>query len=244
MKRITLFVLTLLLLSSMAQAATYYVATTGNNSNPGTQAQPFQTIQKGIDAAANGDTVLVGDGWWAGAGNFNLDYKGKNFTLKSLGGAARCIIDCQKQGRGFLFHSNETAAAVLEGFTIQNAEAKNGFFCGGGINVGNNADTPLPASPTIRNCILLNNYAYASGGGIGVYAGQPVMINCVITGSNSTTGGVITVYSSRITMLNCTVANNATLLDVSGNANLTLTNCIFWGNGYGRNDARYTVAYT
>src|SRR5215467_8777346 len=135
MKRITLFVLTLLLLSSMAQAATYYVATTGNDVNPGTQAQPFQTIQKGIDAAASGDTVLVGDGTYTGAGNFDLDYKGKNFTLKSLGGAARCIIDCQQQGRGFIFHNNETAAAVLDGFTIQNGKALDNEL-GGGINVG------------------------------------------------------------------------------------------------------------
>src|SRR5205823_14272436 len=43
-------------------AATYYVATTGNNANPGTQSQPFLTVQKGVDVAHAGDTVLVAAG--------------------------------------------------------------------------------------------------------------------------------------------------------------------------------------
>ena len=33
--------------TSTAQAATYYVATTGSDSNPGTLQQPFRTIVKG-----------------------------------------------------------------------------------------------------------------------------------------------------------------------------------------------------
>ncbi len=38
---------------------TYYVATTGSDSNPGTASQPFRTIQKGIASAGPGDTILV-----------------------------------------------------------------------------------------------------------------------------------------------------------------------------------------
>jgi hypothetical protein len=43
-------------------AATYYVATNGNNANPGTIGSPFLTIQKGADVAVAGDTVKVGVG--------------------------------------------------------------------------------------------------------------------------------------------------------------------------------------
>jgi hypothetical protein len=40
--------------------STFYVATTGSNSNPGTLSQPFATIQHGLDMAINpGDTVEV-----------------------------------------------------------------------------------------------------------------------------------------------------------------------------------------
>lgn len=45
-----------------AYAATYYVATTGSDSNPGTQAAPFKTIAKGSRALAAGDTLLIRGG--------------------------------------------------------------------------------------------------------------------------------------------------------------------------------------
>ena len=49
-------------LSASAHAATYYVATQGNDSNPGTQDAPWRTIQKAANAANAGDTVNVGPG--------------------------------------------------------------------------------------------------------------------------------------------------------------------------------------
>lgn len=45
--------------TASAHAATYYVATGGSDSNPGTEAAPFKTIQKGADVARAGDTVMV-----------------------------------------------------------------------------------------------------------------------------------------------------------------------------------------
>lgn len=44
---------------SVAQATDYYVSTSGNDSNAGTQAAPFRTIQKGSEVAQAGDTVHV-----------------------------------------------------------------------------------------------------------------------------------------------------------------------------------------
>jgi hypothetical protein len=43
-------------------SATYYVSTTGNDGNPGTMAQPWRTIQHGIDVAVAGDTVFIRGG--------------------------------------------------------------------------------------------------------------------------------------------------------------------------------------
>ena len=50
------------LLGQLAGAATYYVATTGSDSNPGTLAAPFLTLQQGVNSAVAGDTVIVRDG--------------------------------------------------------------------------------------------------------------------------------------------------------------------------------------
>ena len=56
------------------------------------QDQP--TIQAGIDAAVDGDTVLVDDGTWSGTGNRDLDFYGKAITVRSLNGPDFCTIHC------------------------------------------------------------------------------------------------------------------------------------------------------
>ena len=45
-----------------ARAANIYVATGGNDSNPGTEPMPFRTVQRAADAAQPGDVITVGAG--------------------------------------------------------------------------------------------------------------------------------------------------------------------------------------
>jgi hypothetical protein len=49
----------------LADAATYYVATTGSDVNPGTGTSPFRTINKGARALAAGDTLYINSGVYA-----------------------------------------------------------------------------------------------------------------------------------------------------------------------------------
>lgn len=46
----------------LSKAATFYVAKTGDDTNPGTQAQPFLTLKKGLTMAQPGDTLKIGAG--------------------------------------------------------------------------------------------------------------------------------------------------------------------------------------
>ena len=50
----------MLALSSLqAYGSNYYVATNGSDSNPGTESQPYRTIQQAADTMVAGDTVYI-----------------------------------------------------------------------------------------------------------------------------------------------------------------------------------------
>jgi hypothetical protein len=60
---------------------TWHVALNGSDiTGNGSEANPFSTIQHGINAAANGDTVLVHPGVY----KENINFNGKNITVGSL----------------------------------------------------------------------------------------------------------------------------------------------------------------
>jgi parallel beta-helix repeat protein len=113
------------------------------------------TIQAGIDAAQNGDTVLVSPGTY----NENLDFKGKAITVTtgatSFADATTVVINGTTDGPVVNFATNEPANAVLNGFTLQGGHS-NSQTVAGGIFISN-------ASPTITNNIVQNNL------GCGIY---------------------------------------------------------------------------
>ena len=132
---------------------------------------PKATIQAGINAATDGDEVVVADGTYTGADNKNLDFGGKAITVRSASGDPEtCIIDCEEDGRGFYFHSGETRTAVVDGLTITNGlvvEDNGGGICCVG------------SGPTIINCVLSANDAeQGSGGGIHSEGGSPLIKDC------------------------------------------------------------------
>src|SRR5262249_37263408 len=49
------------------KAETYYVAIDGSDSNPGTEAQPFQTLGRGVRGLRPGGTLYVKNGTYTGS---------------------------------------------------------------------------------------------------------------------------------------------------------------------------------
>lgn len=74
------------------------------------------TIQDGIDAANDGDIVLVAPGTY----QENIDFKGKAITVTSSGGPKVTIVDGGQVNQVVTFASGEGSGSVLSGFTIQN----------------------------------------------------------------------------------------------------------------------------
>lgn len=108
-------------LVGVAPAATWYVDDVTDPDEDGSFLHPFDQIQQALDVAAPGDTISVRSGTYRGDGNKHLDFQGKPLTLESGFGPTQTTIDCEGVGRAFHFHSGETTASVIRGFTISGA---------------------------------------------------------------------------------------------------------------------------
>ena len=133
----------------------------------------FDNIQAAVDAASDGDEIIVMPGTYTGNGNQNVvDLSAKAITLRSSEGPMVTVIDGQGARRGILCFTN--CEATIEGFTIANGFAgeKNGAG-GGGTYVA--ADS----SALFRLCIFDSCHANSGGAIFSVYAAEVEVIGCV-----------------------------------------------------------------
>ncbi len=144
----------------------------------GSFAAPFQRIQDGIDAvpATGCAQVEVHPGTY----EENVDYGGIDAEVYSSDGPEATVIDGGAAGSVVTFATAETAAAVLEGFTVRNGLAERG----GGIHVDG-------ASPTIRDNIVADNATTEGGlgGGLYLYDSDAEVTGNAIRGNDACIGG-------------------------------------------------------
>ena len=171
----------------------------------------YATIQAGIDAAANGDTVQVQPGKYLE----NLNFNGKCIVLGSLfmttglgSYIENTIIDGSGRGNAVRMVNGEDSTTVLCGFTITNGHA----FCGAGIEC-------YEANPTLLHVILTDNivdyyyyhYDWMAGGVIHLENCRVTMENVLIKrNQNNPGGGTIHVSNSRLSMNHVTIVENST----------------------------------
>jgi len=213
----------------------------------------YPTIQAGIDAAEPGDTVIIAEGTYTGDGNHDLDFGGKAITVRSTEPndwdvVAATVVDGQYAGRGFYFHSAETASSVLAGLTITNgyADFGGGIFCTGssptirnckltdniadyGGGMGNQN-----CSPTVTECMFVGNSVYGCGGGMSNSGCTLAVSNCIFAGNSALMGGGMENIDCSGSIVNCTFSGNSADLgggiDSCGTLNPNVSNCILWGD--------------
>ncbi len=239
----------LVILTGFAQARTVIVG-------PGTS-YDFGSIQAGIDAAVDEDTVLVAPGEYVITEP--ITFRGKAITVQSEAGPNQTTIRMgtpsdPNRGSVVVFENNETDASVLDGFTITGGRGCRLWdpldsefdWSGGGICFD-------ASSGTVRNCAIVQNRVEKRGGGVYcAYSCSPRLIDCIIADNSSTEsgGGLIAQLGPSLTLTNCILRGNSTGSCGGGVAgwdgSLTLTDCaivsntaqrygggIYWAHGSG-----------
>lgn len=203
----------------------------------------YPTIQAGIDASQNGDTVLVSPGTYYE----NLKMKGRNILLGSLfvttgdlSYVNSTVIDGSRplhadSASCVLIINGEDSSCVIAGFTITGGkgtrwEDEHGpgrwYVEGGGFLI-------QYAAPTIRNNLITGNEAIrktagitsAGGGAIRCGDGNPHILNNMITFNKGLYGGGIVLNYAGCVIRNNVIANNSGGQDYGGGG--------LWLNGSG-----------
>jgi len=223
----------------------------------------FVVIQDAIDAALDGDVIVVLPGTYYE----NIRFDGKNMTLRSLAPedeeiVATTVIDGGQNDSVVTFLGTEGEDCLLSGFTIINGISDDNN--GGGIRglgtlalicnctISNNRTGSLfgygggglfDCDGLINNCTIIDNYACEDGGGL--YKCDGTISNCTISSNSAAdNGGALNGCSGAIS--NCTISRNSAnngggLYDCDG----PIVNCTISDNlarrGAGLSDCDGTV---
>jgi disaggregatase-related protein/TGF-beta propeptide/pectate lyase-like protein len=140
--RFLLLIALLAAASPVFAGSTYYLATNGSDSNPGTSAAPWQTFSKAWSVMAPGDTLLVKSGRYFQAIRPTISgTSGNPITVRSEvdGGA---ILDGQGARSGIEIFSNPPTQPTLQYITIEGFRVES---CGerAAVRVSSQDGTPL-----------------------------------------------------------------------------------------------------
>ena len=124
-------------------------------------AADFDNIQAAVNAASDGDEIIIMAGSYTSTGAQVVDTLGKAITLRGQS-VDLTIIDGENVRRGITCRSTSQSNVVIENLWIQNCLAENG----GGLWIEGN--------PEVKTCWIMNNDATSAGGNVYVLSGNPI----------------------------------------------------------------------
>jgi parallel beta helix pectate lyase-like protein len=195
-----------LLLASSAEARTWVTAMNGTDGpSCGTAAAPCRSISASIANASDGDTIVVGPGFY---GNLNGDgdYADPGDEAGSPGSGCVCVIPIQKRVK---VKSRDGAdATVIEGGTV----ARGVWFGPGSAGSSfsgftiNGAAVALYADTGAQNVVLSANVVRGgSGDGVGVFNGASATLSSIHAIGR---GGSGFNFSENVTLTDCIAQSN------------------------------------
>ena len=248
-----------LLLTVNSFAATNYVW----QSSP-SPASPYSSwataahnIQDAVDAATNGEIVIVAAGIYSNEVRVTPDFTlsnrlviTKKITVKSEEGPDKTVIvGAGPNGSQAIRCVYMTNGASLIGFTLSNGHTRTTasvfieyFYnkSGGGVFMVDNC--------YVSNCYFINNSADHSGGGLNSYYGGTVDC-CRFTYNTANNGGGISFFmsSSGLTLLRNSVITGNNAVYVGGGVNIdsaqNMTKCFISGNSANNGGGVYLKSF-
>ncbi len=211
----------------------------------------YPTIQAGIDAADDGDTVLVAPGVYFQT----IDFRRKNITVTSTDPddpriVSYTVLKGDGDGSVVTFAGGQTSQAVLAGFTITGGAGTlhpeiggsdvEKLYLGAGIYCNR-------SSPTITKNVIVRNEGIfrispdgmqvdlCFGGGIGCWQCSPVITHNTIRNNNAYVGAGIIGYFGAPTIHNNMIFENSAYL---GGGLVTFAGEVY-NNTFVRNDCNF-----
>lgn len=168
----------------------------------------FNTIQAAIDAASDGDEIVVEPGTYYET----ISYLGKSLAIRSVAGFASTTIDAQLSNE--VVSLSDCTNATLDGFTIK----KSGNDCGiysyqtnltiSNCDIRANAIGGVRANfsdLTIIDCFIRNN---TGGGGVKLYFSTVSFVRTTIEANSAYSGGGLHLEGSDASLVDCTLSDN------------------------------------
>jgi len=178
--------------------------------------EDYTTIQEGIDASVDSDTVLVQPGTYVE----NINYNGKNITVASLflttqdtTYISQTIIDGSQpenpdSASVVIFCNGEDSTTVLIGFTITGGTGTNYYYQHQYIFRGGGIHCCWESNPSLVNVKITENFA-ERGGGINCFESSLSLENVTISDNTAEYGGGIHYSVSSSNLVNVIITDNS-----------------------------------
>jgi hypothetical protein len=217
----------ILFLCLPAAAGSWHVNPAGTGDVP--------TIQAAVNAAADGDEILLADGTFTGVDNRRVDLLGKRLVIRSESGDANaCIIDGEDVlGSGFRIVSGEGPETQLADLTLTRMAHESDHSA---VHLDDSA-------PTLRNLrITASEYGLRSFGGapsledvvvqdcsipaLRFHRGAATLTGCVLEANlRASSTGAIVAYETDLALTGCAIRNCGHTYGGSG-AGLEIEDCV------------------